>query len=69
MKQVDLKIEFSAYYNKKRETFDGGLYPILEYIKENPKSFKGFGEQPFLFMENKKLIEYYDILLSEQYPL
>lgn len=35
MKQVDLKIEFSAYYNKKRETFDGGLYPILEYIKEN----------------------------------
>ena len=39
MKQVDLKVEFDAYYNKKSETFDGGLYPILEYIKENKLSF------------------------------
>lgn len=35
MKMIDVKIKFSSYYNDKKETFDGGLYPILLYIKEN----------------------------------
>lgn len=32
---MDIKIEFNAYYSEKSKKFDGGLYPILEYIKEN----------------------------------
>lgn len=80
----DLGREYTVYMNKKyglvghlfqgpykRKAVKNYVYyrVLLEYIKENPRSFKGFGEQPFLFMENRKLIEYYDILLSEQYPL
>lgn len=33
MKKVKLKIKFSGYYNDKRQSFDGGLVEILEYIK------------------------------------
>lgn len=36
MKEVNLKIEFNAYYNERKGVFyDGGIYPILEYIKDN----------------------------------
>lgn len=36
MKEVNLKIDFNAYYNEKKGVFDdGGVYPILEYIKNN----------------------------------
>lgn len=36
MKEVNLKIEFNAYYNERKGVFDdGGIYPILEYIKNN----------------------------------
>lgn len=35
MKKVKLKINFGSYYNKRKKTFDGGLYTILEYIKNN----------------------------------
>lgn len=33
MKKVKLKINFSGYYNDKRESFDGGLAEILDHIK------------------------------------
>lgn len=35
MELINIKVNFDAYYNEKKETFDGGLYPILEYIKSN----------------------------------
>jgi hypothetical protein len=30
MSNVNLKIEFNAYYSEKRKTFDGGIYEILQ---------------------------------------
>lgn len=35
IKNINIKISFNAYYSEKSKKFDGGLYPILEYIKEN----------------------------------
>lgn len=36
MKGPELKIEFCAYYNDKKEKFDeGGLYPFLEYCQSS----------------------------------
>lgn len=35
MSNVNLKIEFNAYYSEKRKTFDGGIYEILQYLKDN----------------------------------
>ena len=36
MKGPELEIEFSAYYNEKKEKFDeGGLYPFLEYCQQS----------------------------------
>ena len=36
MNEVKIKIEFNAYYNKRKGVFDeGGVYPILEYLKDN----------------------------------
>ena len=36
MKGPELKIEFRAYYNDKKEKFDeGGLYPFLEYCQSS----------------------------------
>ena len=36
MKGPELKIEFCAYYNNKKEKFDeGGLYPFLEYCQSS----------------------------------
>lgn len=36
MKGPELEIEFSAYYNERKEKFDeGGLYPFLEYCKQS----------------------------------
>ena len=34
-KNASLKVEFNGYYSEKSKKFDGGLYPILEYIKDN----------------------------------
>lgn len=36
MKGPELEIEFSAYYNERKEKFDeGGLYPFLEYCQQS----------------------------------
>jgi hypothetical protein len=35
MKNVNLKINFDSYYNEKSKTFDGGIYEILQYLKDN----------------------------------
>ena len=36
MNEVKIKIDFNAYYNEKKGIFDdGGVYPILEYLKDN----------------------------------
>ena len=36
MNKVKIKINFNAYYNEKKGIFDdGGVYPILEYLKDN----------------------------------
>lgn len=36
MKGPELEIEFSAYYNEKKEKFnEGGLYPFLEYCQQS----------------------------------
>lgn len=36
MNEVKIKINFNAYYNEKKGVFDeGGVYPILEYLKDN----------------------------------
>lgn len=36
MNEVKIKIDFNAYYNEKKGIFDdGGVYPILEYLKAN----------------------------------
>lgn len=36
MNEVKIKIDFNAYYNEKKSIFDdGGVYPILEYLKDN----------------------------------
>lgn len=36
MNEVKIKINFNAYYNEKKGIFDdGGVYPILEYLKDN----------------------------------
>lgn len=36
MNGPELEIEFSAYYNERKEEFDeGGLYPFLEYCQES----------------------------------
>lgn len=36
MKGPELKIEFCAYYNDKKEKFDeGGIYPFLEYCQQS----------------------------------
>ena len=36
MNEVKIKIKFNAYYNEKKGIFnDGGVYPILEYLKDN----------------------------------
>lgn len=36
MKSPELEIEFSAYYNERKEKFDeGGLYPFLEYCQQS----------------------------------
>ena len=32
---VNIKIGFNAYYSEKSKKFDGGLYPILQYLKDN----------------------------------
>lgn len=32
---VNIKIDFNGYYSDKRKKFDGGLYSILLYLKEN----------------------------------
>lgn len=34
-KNATIKVNFNAYYSEKSKKFDGGLYPILEYIKDN----------------------------------
>ena len=34
-KNASIKVSFNAYYSEKSKKFDGGLYPILEYIKDN----------------------------------
>lgn len=34
-KNASIKVNFNAYYSEKSKKFDGGLYPILEYIKDN----------------------------------
>ena len=36
MNEVKIKIDFNAYYSEKKGVFnDGGIYPILEYLKDN----------------------------------
>ena len=36
MNEVKIKIDFNAYYNERKGVFDdGGVYPILEYLKDN----------------------------------
>ena len=36
MNEVKIKINFNAYYSEKKRVFnDGGIYPILEYLKDN----------------------------------
>jgi hypothetical protein len=35
MENIKLDIEFGAYYSEKSKTFDGGIYPFLEYLKSN----------------------------------
>lgn len=35
MENIKLDIEFGAYYSEKSKTFDGGIYPFLEYLKNN----------------------------------
>ena len=36
MNKVKIKINFNAYYNEKKGIFDdGGVYPILEYLKDS----------------------------------
>ena len=36
MNEVKIKIDFNAYYSEKKGVFnDGGIYPILEYLKNN----------------------------------
>ena len=35
MKNVNLKINFNSYYSEKTKKFDGGIYEILQYLKDN----------------------------------
>lgn len=36
MNEVKIKIDFNAYYSEKKGVFnDGGIYPILEYLRDN----------------------------------
>jgi hypothetical protein len=32
---INIKVDFNAYYSEKSKKFDGGLYPILQYLKDN----------------------------------
>ena len=42
---------------------------LVEYIKQNPKKLEKFDGGIFLLEENKGLIEYYDLLLSDKYTI
>lgn len=42
---------------------------LIEYIKSNPRKLSQMGTEMFFLKENKKLIEYYDLLLSERHPI
>lgn len=35
MINVNLKIDFNAYYSERSKTFDGGIYKILQHLKDN----------------------------------
>ena len=53
MKGPELEIEFSAYYNEKKEKVDeGGLYPFLEYCQQSkPKDVTVRIDYDWLFEE------------------
>ena len=81
---MDIGRNYTVYMNKKyglvghlfqgpyrRKIVKNYIYyrVLVEYIKGNPQKLSQIGGGMFLLKENTKLIEYYNLLLSEKYPI